>query len=784
MTFVIALVIVCLAVTAGILFAFHAGQGDRIRDVRDVLTSGLSSAGRVLGNWYNGTIIPFFTRLRIAVMVVLGVGAVAALFLVGSQYTDSASARMPVGNALYHVPAQVSPLAAILIILVAAVFMVLLWWFGRPAPEQAGRVVLPAAVPQHGQSFILAGANRVTVAFAPVATPPVVKVTAFDDSDDFEIENVTEQSFDIVLPAPLTAAHTFNWNVAVRPQAVVVFPQAMGTEPYIEIESMDGEGDYEVMDVTNGQFTLALDDLPNVPRVFDWTARERPATNPIAIIGLLTFWSLLALGGAYLGCGVLFHSRWFVFMSIPFVAMALAIFFKVWHMFAWLAKLGVNALEIGPNWVFTLTSAAMTKKLDKIEELLARQSSSATQTFNLVNEEQFEKTRQDVFALTVAGLMFFYSIAILSPTTWGIGAATLYVAVSSSALWVMRYVANSSWLLRKNRARIIHRIAAIRERGMYAYYGILSLLSLTTVAVMFVPGAEEQVDSLLEAIVLLFNGSLFGASRAIIAGLAWLVAVVLSGAVVLFAWPSAAKTVTYEYADGTTFDECVEPRFPRLRKALAVPFGIILAGSLAGFLWTMVEGPVVEASANVMSNFIPVVSLANLPGTQPTDPPATIVSWPSVPGAMGYRLERRELQEPNYSALLENGSPEGVWTVVAAGSAPTYRKFAKGTTQYVDRAKVERGKKYFYRVIALQVGSGTFTSGVVPPAPSGMVASASADVVSKETSVVIPVEPPKPAASTKPPQPQPPASVASCGGPACGNPGLAAYCARHPEVCK
>lgn len=297
---------------------------------------------------------------------------------------------------------------------------------------------------------------------------------------------------------------------------------------------------------------------------------------------------------------------------------------------------------------------------------------------------------------------------------------------------------------------------------MYLYYGLVAALALMTSIVTLVPGADERFQALREAFALLLNNSTDAATGSILTGMASLVGIVLTSIVLYVLWPRRSGERVVHEANGTAITfPATEPAFPRMRKLIALPFGIILLACVAGFVWTLVQGSVMEASATVLSRFIPTASATASPGVH--------LGWPSVPGATGYVIERRELHEPAYSTLNENGTTEGVWT---AGSPSAPRVFVKGTTEYEDKANVVRGNKYFYRVIALGAGAG------------------GRDVISTETSVVVPAVAPTPPTPTRPStgggtphRIRTACSTGDCIG-SDPNPGLTAFCARNPAACR
>ncbi len=770
MLFVIALAIVSVAVILGVMYAHHAGQGERLEEGLGMFRDGLSRLMAILREEYHDGIIPLFRRLRIAVMVVLVLGGVTALFLAGDQLVQSASSRVPetvvtgkgviVANALYHAPLHVSFGVALFILLVAGVGAAAVWFLGRPQPEQTGRVTLPAAEIQRGMATIVAGSDRVVVNFAAVATPPVIKITPFDETDEFTVQHVTEQSFTLVLSQPVTERHTFNWEAAVKPRAVVNF-LPVNTVPIIRIRPFDGDRGFEITDITNDSFALLLDELPTAPRVINWTVRERPASSPVVDISTSTVWSLLALGIAYFICGISFGSRMYVAMSIPFVAMSLYIFFKVWQLMAKIAELAADTLEMGPNLVLRLTQAALTRNWKKLEEMMEKHVDSSQQAISLVNQEQWEKTRQQTALNVTMALVLLYSLCILSPSWPFLTAALLVQGISVGALWILWRTAKSdNSFFKNNFYRVEYFVAKAKERGLYLYYGLVTLIAVCVATIILVPGAEGRFDELLAALCTLGLGTVEGATSAILKGLAWLVGAILSAGVVMVLWPKRSNMLTFTNKQGIQVTEPArEPSFPRLRKLLAFPFALILLACIAGFIWVMVQGVVVEVSATMLSKFIPHAEATSVPGVK--------LTWPTVPGATGYHIERRELHQAKYVLLADDVGKELLFT--------------RGVTAYEDLAKVERGKMYFYRVIAL----GALTDG--------------GDITSTETSVLVP-QASSSVSSTNVGSVDSSATTgkngvagspghgargkhSACSGKYCGNSGLDAYCRRHPDVC-
>ncbi|MDQ7815326.1 MAG: hypothetical protein RDU25_06020 [Patescibacteria group bacterium] len=690
MMFVLALAIVSLVAISGILYAFHAGQGARLAAGWQMFaTAGQFLSSAVSRFWY-GDVIPFFQRLRLAVIAVLALGGLVSFFFVGQQLVMSASARTGL------IPAtEVSWWAAIIIVLVASLGAFAVWFFARPQPEQTGKVTIPA------------GATQVVVPFNMIGQPPVIAVQPYDVAQDFTVLDVTDQDFTLEIPAALPAPATFNWMV-----------------------------------------------------------RERPDHSPVVNVGLTTVGALLALGATYFVVGMTFESRLFVLASVPFVVMALAIVFRAWQLAVKLAAWTADAVEAGPNGVINLSklgirliAALFTRNWSKVEEIF-KPTDSTTQAVSYVNQEAWEKNRQRAVYETVATLVFVYSLCLLVPTWSWFLAAVVIQTLTSAARYVMKWAYNTeTFFYQENKNRVRLFIASTKERSLYLYYALVAALALMTSIVTLVPGADERFQALREAFALLLNNSTDAMTGSILTGMAYLVGIVLTSIVLYVLWPrrSGEQVVHDENGTAITFPAS-EPAFPRMRKLIAAPFALILLACVAGFVWVLVQGSVVEASASVLSKFIPIASATATPGVR--------LHWPSVPGANGYVIERRELHEPAYSTLNENGSVEGVWT---PGTPSAPRVFVKGTTEYEDKANVVRGSKYFYRIIALGAGAG------------------GRDVVSTETSVLIPaVAAPVPAPTPKPPTTGGSKPATTCSG-SClgkGNPGLTAFCQRHPEDCR
>ncbi len=693
MMFVASILVVSLVAIGGILYAIHAGQGARLVAGWRMFTGvGQALASAASRFWY-GDVIPFFQRLRLAVVAVLVLGGLVSFFFTGKQLVMSASARSGLIQAT-----EVPWWTGLIILAVAGIGAFAVWFFARPQPEQRGKVQIPA------------GATNLVVPFNMIGQPPVIAVQPYDPAQEFVVEDITDQDFTIEIPAALPA-----------------------------------------------------------PAIFNWMVRERPDHSPVVNVGLTTIGALLALGATYFIVGMTFESRLYVLMSIPFVVMALTIVFRAWQLAVKLAAWTADAVEAGPNGVINLSklgirliAALFTKNWAKVEEIF-KPADSTTQAVSYVNQEQWERNRRRAVFTTVAGLVFIYSLCLLVPTwSWFIAAVVIQL-LTTAARYVMSWTYATEWsFYQENRNRLRHFIATTKERSAYAYYIVVAVLAAMTTVVILVPGADERFQALREALALLLNNSTDAATGSILMGMAYLVGIVLTSIVIFALWPRRRGEQVVHDENGTAITfPASEPAFPRMRKLVAAPFAIILLACVAGFVWTLVQGTVMEASASMLSRFIPTASATASPGVH--------LGWPSVPGATGYVIERRELHEPAYSTLNENGTAEGAW-IAGAPSAP--RVFVKGTTEYEDKANVVRGSKYFYRIIALGAGAG------------------GRDVISTETSVVVPAAAPTPPTPTRPATGggTPHRIRTACSTGDCDssdpNPGLTAYCSRHPEDCR
>jgi hypothetical protein len=263
---------------------------------------------------------------------------------------------------------------------------------------------------------------------------------------------------------------------------------------------------------------------------------------------------------------------------------------------------------------------------------------------------------------------------------------------------------------------------------VYVGYALLAVLAL----VVFFPPLQAQFDNLVLAVGALIGGILETAKDAIywilgignkkFVGFPWYAALcgaLFTGFVAWMCWP----------------DEDAEGAKRRARQLLAAPFILLMflaIGSLTLtiFTWGKADTFSLKEGASLSKMVAPQAYIVD---------GKVRLTYPEIPkAAKGYRYERRAVGETN-------------WTV--------FNTLANGVTHY-DDATVVAGTTYAYRVAAVYASGETeLSQEVLVKVPDKSVASSSSSMTH-------------------------PAVVRNCPNGNCvGNPGLDAYCARHPDVC-
>jgi len=264
---------------------------------------------------------------------------------------------------------------------------------------------------------------------------------------------------------------------------------------------------------------------------------------------------------------------------------------------------------------------------------------------------------------------------------------------------------------------------------VYVGYVLLAVLAL----VVFFPPLQAAFDGLVLAVGALIGGILETAKDAIywilgignkkFVGFPWYAALcgaLFTGFIAWMCWP----------------DEDAEGAKRRARQLLAAPFILMMflaIGSLCItiFSWNRADSFSLKEGASLSKMRAPQANIV--------DSAKVRLTYPEIPkAARGYRYERRAVGETNWTA---------------------FNALANGVTHY-DDATVIAGTTYAYRLAALYATGET--------------------ELSEEVLVRVPDKSPPP-----PPPPTTTVVVRNCPNGNCtGNPGLAAYCARHPDVCK
>jgi|GEM_PF-2540095 len=267
---------------------------------------------------------------------------------------------------------------------------------------------------------------------------------------------------------------------------------------------------------------------------------------------------------------------------------------------------------------------------------------------------------------------------------------------------------------------------------VYVGYALLAVLAL----VVFFPPLQAQFDNLVLALGALIGGILETAKDAIywilgignkkFVGFPWYAALcgaLFTGFVAWMCWP----------------DEDAEGVARRARQLLAAPFLLLMflaIGSLTLtiFTWGKADTFNLKEGTSLSKMVAPQASIVD---------GKVRLTHPEIPkAAKGYRYERRAVGETIWKAL---------------------NTLANGVTHY-DDATVVAGTTYAYRVAAVYASGET--------------------EMSQEVLVKVPDKIPDTSVASSSSSMTRPAVVRNCPNGNCvGNPGLAAYCARHPDVC-
>ncbi|MFH1620528.1 MAG: hypothetical protein ABIB04_00395 [Patescibacteria group bacterium] len=191
----------------------------------------------------------------------------------------------------------------------------------------------------------------------------------------------------------------------------------------------------------------------------------------------------------------------------------------------------------------------------------------------------------------------------------------------------------------------------------------------------------------------------------------------------------------------------------RFMRILAGVAAIVCLGSFGDLIWSFVSDDatnIAKAATNgVLMEFTPTCTATK---------DGVAIKWPEYPGNKGYQIMRRELHDTGFKPLTDS-----------SGAPFTFDRDAK---QWEDTTP-ERGKTYFYRVVAL----GASHDG--------------SNLTSEERRVEVrlPDPPSKPAVTATSPRTTyanrgQPAQPSGCVGTSCGvNPALAELCRRYPASC-
>lgn len=531
---------------------------------------------------------------------------------------------------------------------------------------------------------------------------------------------------------------------------------AFDERPIVEIKPFDPNDEFSIRRLTDTGFTIHLPVVATERHVYTYRAATRPTGMPILNIAGSVIVAFLGLAITLFGAGIVCNNRAAILLSITPLAVAAVLFFTILRFFVWVAEKSAGILEFAPNALIQVTFAAIRRDWGSVQEFFDRITDSKKQAANLVNQEEFKKWYRKIVWMTVAGLASTYLLAINFPIAAGFWSVAQVCGLLLVTILEYRefhflslikksvedqYPADPSWHHALRGVRV--RLTAIRLASL----SLMMLVTFVGLGLLFLRmffGAGDAIDALWLTFGDLVRNVVLGGKNAMTSGMTWLASCILAGLVVagmLAFWPSYYDEWNRKryHASGTHW-------------VGTSAFALIALVSMCLFIWSQVGETVTDKANSVKSGlwkgFVPTVR-----ATETESKPGAHVSWQVVPAATGYKIERRELREATYGTIKD-----------AKGEVDL--QFDKGTTAYQDDT-VKREKTYFYRVVAIG-GNGT-----------GM------DLVSDERSVAIPKEPEfKKLALEKPTVAVAPATtVAGCTNGDCGtNPGLNAYCARHPKI--
>ncbi len=522
-------------------------------------------------------------------------------------------------------------------------------------------------------------------------------------------------------------------------QAIIQYPSTR-CSPLIRVCPFNKDEGYELSGVTSTQFTLSLPAPATEAAEFRWTIREAEGCEPIVAVISNCFWTTLTMGILFFVAGVSSGDRAIVLMCIPFIAFAITLFFEVWHFFAWIARLTVDATEFLPNKTYSLASALMSRNMERIEEFFQQNARSDTQAFNLVNQEELEKSRMRAWWSVIAALISLIMIAVLVPHWIAVTILSLIMGIGAGIKFLYQYYINKALKdisqgidrgedLKKARAKLY----SIEWRALVIYSTIAMILTGLVVAVLLFPALDPKVAVAYRATGVHLEILADEATKRI--SFILLMIGAISGLFLI--WPKGQ-----------------DDRLARFRKILAVPLGILAIFCMGRLIWSFVSDDVTniaKATANgVLMEFTPSVTATK---------DGVAISWPEYPGNKGYRIMRRELHDTSFKPLLDG-----------TGAAIIIDREAK----HWEDTTPEQGKTYFYRVVAL----GAKSDG--------------SNLTSEEQRVDVPLlDPPTNPADARPPASyvdrdsgSKPALPSGCVGRSCGmNPALDELCRRHPAAC-
>ena len=294
-----------------------------------------------------------------------------------------------------------------------------------------------------------------------------------------------------------------------------------------------------------------------------------------------------------------------------------------------------------------------------------------------------------------------------------------------------------------------------RANSAKSFEKICQALIFITGIIVFVPGAAARLDTMYYAFAAIIDHALDNTNGALATGIGWLSGVVAFGTILILClrfWPK---------------DKAKDPWGREIEKAHApgsrflISWTLVLATlfCLGMFGVGLVKEPIANATEATMQVMIKNGTLSKYltPRLEQTKANAVRLTLPNLPDATYFsgcvmKVERREPSDVKYVEIA---------------------KLPTGFEKWNDD-KVDVGKEYVYRVIAdcsknLAVIAGGLDARIVGAERMITIAESTKPAPAKPT--VVPAAP----ATT----------VAGCTNGDCGmNPGLNAYCARHPDICR